>query len=70
VQLLKGQKVTGINAYCDASKNVCSTKKGKSEPSILIAPVMVTKANYTILFTEGFLKKSDVCVGKFKKLCK
>ena len=70
VQLLKGQKVTGINAYCDASKNVCSTKSGKSEPSILIPPVSVTKANYTILFTEGSLKKSDVCVGKFKKLCK
>jgi len=70
LQLLKGQKITGINGYCDASKNVCSTKRsGKAAPSILIPPVSITKANYKILFTDKFLKKSEVCIGQYKKYC-
>src|SRR5436305_677699 len=36
--------------------------KGRSmEPASLIAPQSITKANYTLLFTSGFLKKGDVC---------
>jgi D-xylose transport system substrate-binding protein len=70
VQLLKGQKVTGINAYCDASKNVCSSTTKKGEPSLLIPPIAITKSNYKVLFADKFLKKSEVCVGKFKKYCK
>jgi D-xylose transport system substrate-binding protein len=71
IQLLKGQKVTGINGYCDAKKNVCSTtKSGQSAPSILSPPTAVTKANYKILFTQGFLKRSEVCVGQYVKFCK
>jgi len=30
----------------------------------------ITKANYTQLFTQGFLKKSAVCVGTYKQYCK
>jgi D-xylose transport system substrate-binding protein len=71
IQLLRGQKVTGINAYCDASKNVCSTtRSSKAAPSLLIPPVTITKSNYKILFKDKFLKRSEVCVGKFKKYCK
>jgi D-xylose transport system substrate-binding protein len=71
VQLLKGQKVTGINAFCDAKKNVCTpTKSGNGAPSLLIPPIAVTKANYKILFADKFLKKSEVCVGPYKKFCK
>jgi D-xylose transport system substrate-binding protein len=71
IQLLKGQKVTGINAYCDARKNVCSTtKSGKSAPSILSPPTAVTKSNYKILFADKFLKRSEVCVGQYAKFCK
>ena len=70
VQLLKGQKVTGINAYCDVSKNACVPTKGKGTPSILITPIVVTKANYKVLFADKFLKKSEVCVGPYKKFCK
>jgi D-xylose transport system substrate-binding protein len=62
VQLLKGQKVTGVNAHLKNGSVI--------EPSVLIPPVSITKANYTVLFTDKFLKKSDVCVGKFKKYCK
>jgi D-xylose transport system substrate-binding protein len=39
-------------------------------PSYFLTPVSVTKANYKLLFREGFLKKSDVCVGKYRKYCK
>ena len=38
--------------------------------TILIPPQSITKANYKLLFTSGFLKKSDVCNGTFTKYCK
>jgi D-xylose transport system substrate-binding protein len=62
VDLLKGRplKTTGT----------VKTKGRGAEPAILIAPQSITKANYKLLFTSGFLKKSDVCVGEFKKFCK
>jgi D-xylose transport system substrate-binding protein len=39
-------------------------------PSIFLKPVSITKANYTLLFKDGFLKRSQVCIGKYKKYCK
>ena len=42
----------------------------KKEPTLALPVVWITKANYTRLFTDKFLKKSDVCVGTFKKYCK
>ena len=39
-------------------------------PSVLLTPIWVTKANYTLLFTDKFLKKSEVCVGAYAKYCK
>jgi D-xylose transport system substrate-binding protein len=39
-------------------------------PSVFLKPISITKANYTLLFKEGFLKKSQVCVGQYKKYCK
>jgi D-xylose transport system substrate-binding protein len=38
--------------------------------SVLLTPVWVTKANYKLLFTDGFVKKSQVCVGTYKQFCK
>jgi D-xylose transport system substrate-binding protein len=38
--------------------------------SVLLTPVWVTKANYKLLFTDGFVKKSQVCVGQYKQFCK
>jgi D-xylose transport system substrate-binding protein len=58
IQLVKGQKVTGVN------------KKVSGTPSIILTPVWITKKNYTLLFKEGFLKKSQVCKGQYKKFCK
>jgi D-xylose transport system substrate-binding protein len=57
VALVKGRKVPGVNG------------KVSGTPSILLKPVWVTKRNYKLLFKEGFLKRSQVCVGQYKKYC-
>ena len=44
--------------------------KVSGTPSILLKPVWVTKKNYKLLFTEGFLKRSQVCIGQYAKYCK
>jgi D-xylose transport system substrate-binding protein len=60
VALIKGQK----------PKTTTTRKNGaKNEPTLALPIVWITKSNYTRLFTQGFLKKSDVCVGAFKKYC-
>ena len=58
IAILKGKKVPGVNS------------KVSGTPSILLTPVWITKKNYTLLFKEGFLKRSQVCVGQYKKYCK
>ena len=58
IQLVKGQKVTGVN------------KKVNGMRSIILTPVWITKKNYTLLFKEGFLKKGQVCKGIYRKYCK
>jgi D-xylose transport system substrate-binding protein len=40
------------------------------EPTLALPVVWITKANYKRLFTDKFLKRSDVCVGTFKQYCK
>ncbi len=47
------------------------TKNGSVQtPSVLLTPVAVTKANINdTVIKDGFLKKSDICVGKFAKFC-
>src|SRR5689334_23802369 len=53
VALLKGQ----------TPKTTTTRKNGsKNEPTLALPVVWITKANYTRLFTDGFLKKTDVCV--------
>ena len=62
VALLKGKKVPGINGF---------RKNGsKKEPTVALPVVSITKANYTRLFKDGFLKRSQVCVGEYKQYCK
>jgi D-xylose transport system substrate-binding protein len=56
INLIKGQPVK-------TNGTVSGTK------SILLTPVWVTKSNYPLLFREGFVKKSQVCVGTYKKYC-
>jgi D-xylose transport system substrate-binding protein len=57
INVLKGQpvKTNGV---------VSGTK------SILLTPVWITRKNYKLLFTDGFVKKTQVCIGKYAKFCK
>jgi D-xylose transport system substrate-binding protein len=62
IALVKGQKPPGVNGRVnDGTRNV---------PSALLTPVWITKANYTLLFKEGFLKKNEVCRGTYAQYCK
>ena len=62
ISLIKGGKPVGVNAkISDGARQV---------PFAKLTPVAITKANYKLLFTDGFLKKSEVCVGTFAKYCK
>jgi D-xylose transport system substrate-binding protein len=38
--------------------------------SVILTPIWITKANYKLLFKDGFLKKSQVCVGVYARYCK
>jgi D-xylose transport system substrate-binding protein len=60
IQLLKGQKLTTTGTVKNGSKR---------EPAFIIPPVSITKANWRQLYTGGFLKKSDICNGVYKKYC-
>ena len=38
-------------------------------PSVLLTPEAITKDNIKVVFDDGFLKPTDVCVGKYASLC-
>ena len=38
-------------------------------PSVLLTPEAITKDNLKVVFDDGFLKPSEVCVGKYASLC-
>jgi D-xylose transport system substrate-binding protein len=61
VALLKGQTPKTNTTRKNGSKN---------EPTLALPVVWITKANYTRLFTDKFLKKSDVCIGQYAQFCK
>ncbi len=42
----------------------------KKEPTLTLPVEWITKANYKQLFTQHFLKKSEVCIGTYKQYCK
>jgi D-xylose transport system substrate-binding protein len=42
----------------------------KKEPTLTLPVTWITKKNYTTLFKQKWLKKSDVCVGQYAKFCK
>jgi D-xylose transport system substrate-binding protein len=41
----------------------------KKEPTQTEPVEWITKKNYTELFKQGFLKKSEVCIGDYKQYC-
>ena len=60
IALLKGQKPKTTGTV---------DNKGKRLPAFIIPPQSITKANYKILFTAGYLKRSKVCIGQYAKYC-
>jgi D-xylose transport system substrate-binding protein len=60
VALFKGRK---------PPSNGTRPNKGKQQLAFLIPVTSITKANYTRLFRDGFLKRSQVCSGQYKKFC-
>jgi D-xylose transport system substrate-binding protein len=61
VALFKGQK---------PKSNSTRPNGSKKQPTLVIPVVSITKANYTRLFKDKFLKRSDVCSGQYKQYCK
>jgi D-xylose transport system substrate-binding protein len=61
VALLHGKK---------PASNTTRKNGAKSEPTLALPVVWITKANYKRLFTDKFLKKTDVCIGQYAKYCK
>jgi D-xylose transport system substrate-binding protein len=45
------------------------TKGRSAEAAYLIAPQAITKANWKVLITSGWFKKSQICNGKYAKYC-
>jgi D-xylose transport system substrate-binding protein len=61
IALAKGQTPT---------TNGSTDNKGTKTPSVLLTPVSVTKDNIKdTVIKDGFLKRSDICVGKYASLC-
>jgi D-xylose transport system substrate-binding protein len=61
IALIKGQK---------PKTNTTRKNGAKNEPTLALPVVWITKHNYKRLFTDHFLKRSDVCIGQYKKYCK
>lgn len=61
IKLLHGQK---------PATNGFRQNGSKKEPTLTLPVKWITKKNYKQLFTQHWLKKSEVCIGQFKKYCK
>jgi D-xylose transport system substrate-binding protein len=61
INLIKGKPVKTNAKLSNGARNV---------PSIFLKPIAITKSNYKLLFKDGFLKKSQVCIGTYAKFCK
>jgi D-xylose transport system substrate-binding protein len=42
----------------------------KKEPTLVLPVQWITKKNYTQLFKQHWLSRSQVCIGQYKKFCK
>ena len=61
VALLHGKK---------PKSNTTRVNGSKKEPTYTIPVIWITKHNYKRLFTDKFLKRSQVCNGQYAKYCK
>ncbi len=64
VNLLKGLDVTGV-------ATASTTSDGAQIPSLLLTPVVVTKANVKdTVIADGLYKASDICTAQYADACK
>jgi D-xylose transport system substrate-binding protein len=61
IALYKGKKPPSNSTRPNGNKKI---------PTFVIPVVSITKANYTRLFRDKFLKRSEVCSGVYKQYCK
>jgi D-xylose transport system substrate-binding protein len=61
IALIKGKKIASTTVRNNGKKNV---------PTVALPVTWITKSNINRLYTDKFIKKSDVCVGEFKQYCK
>jgi D-xylose transport system substrate-binding protein len=61
VRILRGQK--------PPTTGTVRTKGRGPEPAFLIAPQTITRANWRILTRSGFLKRSEICSGEYRRFC-
>jgi D-xylose transport system substrate-binding protein len=69
---VKLEAATAANAaiaFLEHTK-VRTNAKISGTPSILLVPKWITRANYKLVFKDGFVKKSQVCVGAYKQFCR
>ena len=60
-----------VALYRGKKPPVNSTRpNGNKQPTMVIPVFSITKANYTRLFRDKFLKRSEVCSGEYKQYCK
>ncbi len=62
VDIVKGQ--------APPTTGTVATKGRSKEPAYLIKPQAITKANWKVLITSGWFKKSDICNGDYAQYCK
>ena len=60
VALLKGTRPKTNGTTNNGVRNV---------PSFLATPIWITKGNINLLYADGQLKKSEVCIGSYKQYC-
>jgi D-xylose transport system substrate-binding protein len=71
-RLLASESVRAAKAFLAGNKPRTTgtvPNKTKKTPAYIYPPKYIDKKNYKILF-NGYLKKSNVCRGEFKKYCK
>src|SRR5947208_4539139 len=61
IAIIKNQPVKTNSSINNGTRKV---------PSIFLKPVTITKLNYKLLFKDGFLRRNQVCIGKYRKYCK
>lgn len=64
IALVKGEDTSSL-----ATATVKDPNTKKDVPSVLETPQTITKDNIKVLFDDGFLKRTDVCIGKVDALC-